>query len=90
MKNGETVKVWTDFWLPMGTLRSLIKGPLYREEEHITIKQCVDHNHDWQAGCLSFELPTISLMPLKQLHCLVIMRQKTRSNGSTPRMDFSP
>ena len=34
--------------------------------------------------------PIISLMPLKELHCLVIMRQKTRSNGPTPRMVFSP
>ena len=49
----------------MGTLRSLIKGPLYREEEHITIKQCVDHNHEWQAGCLSFELPNNILNAIK-------------------------
>ena len=54
--NGETVKVWTDFWLPMGTLRSLIEGPLFHEEELITVKQCVDHNHVWQDDCLSFEL----------------------------------
>ena len=28
VRNGEAVKIWTDFWLLMGMLRSLIEGPL--------------------------------------------------------------
>ena len=65
MKNGETVKVWTDFWIPVGTLRSLIKGPLYRDEELITVKQCFDHNHEQQAPCISFDLPDHILNAIK-------------------------
>ena len=56
VKNREIVKVWTDFWLPMGTFRSLIEGPLNRDEEFITVKQCFDHNYEWHAQCLSFDL----------------------------------
>ena len=28
VRNGEKMKVWNDFWLPLGTLRTLIEGPL--------------------------------------------------------------
>ncbi|XP_050273143.1 uncharacterized protein LOC126716155 [Quercus robur] len=65
VKNGETVKVWTDFWLPMGALRSLIEGPLNRDEDFITVKQCFDHNYEWQSHCLSFELPDHILNAIK-------------------------
>ena len=65
VKNGEIVKVWIDFWLPVGTLRSLIKGPLNRDEELITVKQCFDHNHEWQAPCISFDLPEHILNAIK-------------------------
>lgn len=37
VKNGETVKVWNDFLLPLGTLRSLIEGPLNRDEDLIPV-----------------------------------------------------
>ena len=40
----------------MGTFRSLIEGPLNRDEEFITVKQCFDHNYEWHAQCLSFDL----------------------------------
>ena len=28
VKNGDSIKLWMDFWLPSGTLRNLIKGLL--------------------------------------------------------------
>ena len=56
MRNGEKVRVWNDFWLPMGTLRTLIEGPLNRDEDLITLNHCFDQNHEWQAQCLSFDL----------------------------------
>ena len=73
MRNGEKVKVWNDFWLPMGTLRTLIEGPLNRDENLITMKQCFDQNHEWQAQCLSFDLPehilnAIKATPLSSSH----------------------
>ena len=49
MRNGEKVKVWNDFWLPLGPLKTLIEGPLNRDENLITVKQCFDQNHEWQA-----------------------------------------
>jgi len=38
-----------DFWLLVGTLRSLIQGPLNREEDHLTVKQCFDAEREWSA-----------------------------------------
>lgn len=65
VKNGETVKVWNDFWLPLGTLRSLIEGPLNHDEELISVKQYFDLNHEWKAQCLSFDLPDHILNAIK-------------------------
>ena len=28
VKNGDSIKLWMDFWLPSGTLRNLIEGLL--------------------------------------------------------------
>ena len=47
VRNGEKVKVQNDFWLPMGTLRTLIEGPLNRDEDLITLNHCFDQNHEW-------------------------------------------
>jgi len=65
VKNGETIKVWNDFWLPLGTLRNLIEGRLNCEEEHITVKQCFDSNHEWKAQSLSFKIPNHILNAIK-------------------------
>ena len=65
VRNGEKVKVWNDFWLPMCSLRTLIKGPLNRDENLITVKQCFDQKHEWQAQCLSFDLPEHILNVIK-------------------------
>ena len=65
MRNVEKVKVWNDFWLPMGTLRTLIEGPLNHDENLITVKQCFDQNHEWQAKYLSFDLPEHILNAIK-------------------------
>ena len=65
VKNGESVKIWADFWLPLGVLRSVIEGPLNRNEDLITVKQCFDHNYEWQGHCLSFVLPDHILNAIK-------------------------
>ena len=56
VKNGESMKLWMDFWLPSGRLRELVEGPLSREEEKLTVKQCFDENHVWNPRSISFEL----------------------------------
>ena len=56
VKNGESMKLWMDFWLPSGRLREFVEGPLSREEEKLTVKQCFDENHVWNPRSISFEL----------------------------------
>ncbi|XP_030958826.1 uncharacterized protein LOC115980745 [Quercus lobata] len=57
VRNGEAVSMWRDIWLPCGRLRELIEGPLTREEEKLTVRQCFDDNHAWKPSSISFELP---------------------------------
>ena len=57
----------------MGTLRTLIEGPLNCDEDLITLNHCFDQNHEWQAQCLSFDLPehifnAIKAIPLSYSH----------------------
>ena len=54
-KNSE-LSFWNDKWLGDGTLRSLITGPLQRGEEHLLLKDIVQHNF-WNLGDVSFSLP---------------------------------
>ena len=63
--NGEKVRVWNDFWLPMCSLRTLIEGPLTCDEDLITLNHCFDQNHEWQAQSLSFDLPEHILNAIK-------------------------
>ena len=35
--NGKDVNLWQDVWLPTGPLKSLIQGPLARDEEVLTV-----------------------------------------------------
>ena len=47
VKNGLHVNLWLDFWLPNGTLRSLIEGPLSRDEDKVMLHQCFDIGTGW-------------------------------------------
>ena len=69
VKNGALINFWNDFWLPSGSVRSLIQGPLSREEEQLTVKQSFEQNGEWNPRKISFELPdqinnTIRATPL--------------------------
>ena len=37
VKNSLHVNLWLDFWLANGTLRSLIEGPLSRDEDKVML-----------------------------------------------------
>ena len=37
-------------------MRDLVEGPLTREEDKLTVKQCFDENHEWNPQSISFEL----------------------------------
>ena len=64
VRNGDSVNMWVDFWLPNGRLRELIEGPLTRGEE-LTVRQCYDENHVWKPSSISFELPASVLNTIK-------------------------
>lgn len=49
--------MWLDFWLPLGRLRNLIKVPLTRDEDQVTVNQCFDNECKWRSLGLSFEIP---------------------------------
>lgn len=57
VKNGESVNMWMDFWLPNERLRELIEGPLTHGEAELSVKQCFDENHVSNPSSISFELP---------------------------------
>ena len=63
--NGEDVNLWQDFWLPTGPLRSLIQGPLARDEEVLIVQQCHSNSIGWNLQNLSFELPGELIEALK-------------------------
>ena len=54
-KNSE-LSFQNDKWLGDGTLRSLIAGPLQRGEDHLLLKDIVQHNF-WNLGDVFFSLP---------------------------------
>ena len=56
VRNGESINVWRDFWLPIGKLRNLIEGPLNRIEELILVNQCFVNEGAWISQSISFEL----------------------------------
>ena len=65
IKNGESVNMWLDFWLPFGRLRESIIGPLNRGEDELSVRQCFDENHFWKPSSISFELPDNMLNTIK-------------------------
>ena len=61
--DGQTIRIWRDPWLPNGTLRSYIEGPLPPHEEDQRIN-ALWINHSWSLDSLSIHLPP-------QLHKLI-------------------
>jgi len=44
--DGQTIRVWDDHWLPGGTLRSRIEGPLMQNDENNRVSS-LRANHNW-------------------------------------------
>ncbi|OMO86377.1 reverse transcriptase [Corchorus capsularis] len=59
VKSGLDTSFWFDRWLSNcdSNLRSLISGPLNRNEELLRVADCVDHNGGWDLSLSSFLLP---------------------------------
>ena len=65
VRNGESINVWLDFWLPISRLRNLIEGPLNRDEDQVIVNQCFDNECVWRSQSISFEIPDQILNVIK-------------------------
>ena len=86
-KNSE-LSFWNDKWLGDGTLRSLIAGPLQRGEDHLLLKDIVQHNF-WNLGDVSFSLPNHLNQKIKATPILITATSVDRiAWASSPSGDF--
>ena len=61
--DGQTIRIWQDPWLPNGTLRSYIEGPLFPQEDDRRVRELWSH-HEWSLESLNHPLPP-------QIHSLI-------------------
>ena len=54
--DGQDIRIWQDPWLPRGTLRSYIEGPLQCLAEESKVSS-LRANHSWTFESLTFPLP---------------------------------
>lgn len=65
MDNGERVNVWNDFWLPSGSLRNQIQGPLAEGEGNLTIKDFLADERSISLFSLSKLCRKLEAFPLR-------------------------
>lgn len=71
-----------------GPLRSLIVGPLNKEEKALLLKDFIQHNH-WNWGSISFVIPPNLLMKIKVTPTPLFADGKDRiSWASSPSGEF--
>ena len=61
--SNSTLCFWHDKWLSMGTVRSLIEGPLQRGEENILVKDVIC-NGRWDLSNISFDFNDLVLQAI--------------------------
>ena len=70
-----TLSVWHDNWVPNGSLRSIIHGPLTVEDESLRGKD-VFGPHGWDWSRISFVLPSQVLMDINSIPCSIRANQE--------------
>ena len=60
--DGQTIRIWKDQWLPQGTLRSYIEGPIHFQDEDQRVNSLQNHQ-TWNFNVLPFPIPS----PLQNL-----------------------
>ena len=75
--DGQDIRNWQDSWLPRGTLRSYIEGPLQYMAEDSRVGS-LRSNHSWTFESLTFPLPH----HLKQLIQGILVAQISRLSDS--------
>ncbi|KAF7844545.1 reverse transcriptase [Senna tora] len=58
INNGSSTRFWEDSIAQIGCLRSLISGPLNRNNNEVTFRELVTQNGEWNQEIISFILPT--------------------------------
>ena len=61
VRDGQTIRIWKDQWLPQGTLRSYIKGPIFFQDEDQRVSSLRAH-HTWNFDAFNFLLPPPPLL----------------------------
>lgn len=60
------LSLWHDNWLPHGTVRSLIQGPLNAEDESLQVKDVFGIN-GWDSSSISFHIPNHVLVEINSI-----------------------
>ena len=55
VRDGQNIWIWKDPWLPKGTLRSYIEGPLLLHDKDRRVSS-LQTNHSWTFNSLNFPL----------------------------------
>ena len=56
VRDGQIIRIWKDQWLPQGTLRSYIEGPIFFQDEDQRVSSLRAH-HTWNFDAFNFLLP---------------------------------
>ena len=56
VRDGQTIRIWKDQWLPQGTLRSYIEGPIFFQDGDQRVSSLRAH-HTWNFDAFNFPLP---------------------------------
>ena len=86
--DGKMASFWNDNWLGSGTIRSLINGPLHKNESLVSVRD-VWNNGDWDESRLSFVLPTAIHERLKSLSWTPIDENDTPYSSFATQNIFS-
>ena len=57
VRDGQTIRVWDEHWIPGGTLRSRIAGSLMQNAKNRRVSS-LRNNHTWTFNSLHVPLPT--------------------------------
>lgn len=56
--SGKTTSFWFYSWLPQGTLRSLIHGPLQNSDSNLKVSDFLNSDGSWNFNNISFPIPS--------------------------------
>ena len=65
-RRNSTLSAWHDNWMPNGSLRTIIQGPLTVEAEALKVKDIFGLK-GWDWSKVSFQLPTQVLMDINSI-----------------------